>query len=739
MISKKGWILLLLLLTNFLVPSSYFILDAQASPITWIIETVDASMSVGDDSSIVIASDGFPHIAYHDWHWKNLKYATPSRVGTGWFIETVDTPGAVGRYPSIALDSSDYLHISYYDNSNLALKYAQWTGSTWSIETVDANSAGVFTSIAVDADGHPHISYLEDSGTGAPESLKYAQWTGSTWSIETVDTQNALLGATARLQGISLALDANGRPHISYTDVEDQEHKYARWTGATWNIDVVDTETGGHVYGTSSLAVDADGHPHISYNGYDEVTQIYTLNYARWTGATWSLETVTDTPVTWVSIALDPYGNPHIAYDDFTHACVGYARWTGSAWSIEAVDSEAETLVGGHLSLALDDEGKPHISYYDSTNGNLKYASTPNEFFRDVNITPYDRDSDGLNDSVHIEMNVDTMDVSGIFEDSVPVEVNAYLVDAFGYHADYTNPHWSVAGFAVDWQETNLSVPLGYEDGPSMYNVELALFDADGFYEDFHHETAFYLYPSSTSPTSPGIMSCTESGDPLSVFEVDTYIFVTGTGFSASTAFDIYVVEDQESWVDGTVLPTRLGDTEARIESNATGGIDPTVVWDPQVLGAFDIVVDINGNGRFDEGVDALDDADIDGTAGFVVHSGDTSTPEISILSPENRTYTSSSVPLSVSVDGATVWMGYSLDGRINATFTGNIQLTELSDGPHQLTVYVEDTEGHISASNHIHFTIDIAPSSFIQTDLVIFIMLGAVVGGLVLIYLIKR
>jgi hypothetical protein len=75
----------------------------------------------------------------------------------------------------------------------------------------------------------------------------------------------------------------------------------------------------------------------------------------------------------------------------------------------------------------------------------------------------------------------------------------------------------------------------------------------------------------------------------------------------------------------------------------------------------------------------------------------------------------------------------------MNATFTGNIQLTELSEGPHQLIVYVEDTEGHTWATNQIHFTIDIAPSSFIQTDLVIFIMLGAVVGGLVLIYLIKR
>ena len=52
--------------------------------------------------------------------------------------------------------------------------------------------------------------------------------------------------------------------------------------------------------------------------------------------------------------------------------------------------------------------------------------------------------------------------------------------------------------------------------------------------------------------------------------------------------------------------------------------------------------------------------------------------PTIEILSPENKTYTSSSVPLTFTVtDYSPIsWMGYSLDNQPNATITGNTTLS---------------------------------------------------------------
>ncbi len=82
----------------------------------------------------------------------------------------------------------------------------------------------------------------------------------------------------------------------------------------------------------------------------------------------------------------------------------------------------------------------------------------------------------------------------------------------------------------------------------------------------------------------------------------------------------------------------------------------------------------------------------------------------IRILSPQNRPYTSTSVPLTFTVHGSTAWMGYSLDEQTNVTITGNTTLTDLLEGAHWVVVYANDTTGNMEASNTVHFTVDITP-----------------------------
>jgi hypothetical protein len=81
----------------------------------------------------------------------------------GWSAETVDSQGNVGWQPSIALDSSDKPRISYYDLTNTMVKYARWTGATWSVENIGpahVSYAGP-TSIALDANNLPYIAHLD--------------------------------------------------------------------------------------------------------------------------------------------------------------------------------------------------------------------------------------------------------------------------------------------------------------------------------------------------------------------------------------------------------------------------------------------------------------------------------------------------------------------------------------------------------------------------------------------------
>ena len=89
----------------------------------------------------------------------------------------------------------------------------------------------------------------------------------------------------------------------------------------------------------------------------------------------------------------------------------------------------------------------------------------------------------------------------------------------------------------------------------------------------------------------------------------------------------------------------------------------------------------------------------------------DITPPSISIISPQNTTYTTTSINLQFTVDEETSWMGYSLDGQNNVTLTENIlNLTALANGSHNITVYANDTGGNMGASETIYFTVDNAP-----------------------------
>ena len=79
----------------------------------------------------------------------------------------------------------------------------------------------------------------------------------------------------------------------------------------------------------------------------------------------------------------------------------------------------------------------------------------------------------------------------------------------------------------------------------------------------------------------------------------------------------------------------------------------------------------------------------------------------ISVLSPENRTYSIEDVPLEYTINRFFYSTTYSLDEQTNVTVIGNTTLTGLSEGPHSIVVYTEDTPGNISASETVYFTVN--------------------------------
>ncbi len=136
--------------------------------------------------------------------------------------------------------------------------------AAWNIETVEAPSTGGvgYPSIALDAAGRPHISYSAPQGSGSV--LKLASKLDSSWSSQTADPDANVVGWTS----LKLYKD---EPRISYYDHSDFVEgrlKFAYRNGSVWTNQIVDEEYHVDIGWQTSLALDADGKPRIAYLRY---------------------------------------------------------------------------------------------------------------------------------------------------------------------------------------------------------------------------------------------------------------------------------------------------------------------------------------------------------------------------------------------------------------------------------------------------------------------------------------
>jgi hypothetical protein len=114
--------------------------------------------------------------------------------------------------------------------------------------------------------------------------------------------------------------------------------------------------------------------------------------------------------------------------------------------------------------------------------------------------------------------------------------------------------------------------------------------------------------------------------------------------------------------------------------------------------------------------------------------------PRIAVLSPENTTYHGGNFSLTFTLSEPFLWIGYSLDRQENVTIDGNMTLTKVVNGDHNLTVYAKDAAGNIGASKIIYFAMAEEAELF-STTLVIAVsgISLAVVAAGVLVYWKKR
>jgi len=178
--------------------------------------------SAGGDPAIVIGSADLALIAFYDLSGGggtgDLSVVECKNAAcTSFEVHHVDTPGNVGKYPSMAIGSDDLGIIAYQDAASARLKVAHCTVASCSsadARTLDPQQeSGERTAIAIGPDGLATIVYWADSFDGGVLKLAHCDDLACTSARISVLTEIGSNGGYA-----SIAFDGDGHPVISFYD-----------------------------------------------------------------------------------------------------------------------------------------------------------------------------------------------------------------------------------------------------------------------------------------------------------------------------------------------------------------------------------------------------------------------------------------------------------------------------------------------------------------------------------------
>jgi hypothetical protein len=261
---------------------------------------------------------------------------------------------------SLRLDSAKRPHIVYGGDH---LYYAYFNGSVWQFEIADhAYGVGKYASLALDKNNKPHAAYY-DALTG---SLKYARKTGAAWEIFTIDSSP-----------VALQFSSN----VDLFNSDDEFLPELPRDGRDWHHSIPGS---GNLYNEEVEVLPGDvlfGEPYYSEGEMEMVDLEEEIQPAPEDDPEMFEEGMFAPQYAgredkgrgqFTSIAVNSFGNPSISYYDFANGNLKFASYNGFTWLVTAIDTTGD--VGLYSSIALGSSEYPHISYYDATKGNLKYV-----------------------------------------------------------------------------------------------------------------------------------------------------------------------------------------------------------------------------------------------------------------------------------------------------------------------------------------------------------------------------
>ena len=163
-----------------------------------------------------------------------------TNIQTGNVVSVSESPVTIsglknGTKYTFSVSATNSLGTSNSVNTNSVTPQPAWKSSI-----IDASADAKYLATATYA-GKPVIAY-SDSKKG---DLKLATFSGNKWGIKTIDGNSTTLGKTTNdVSGyISMCTSVSGRTnylHIFYSDLKDEDLRYAVYDGKSWYYEIVD-------------------------------------------------------------------------------------------------------------------------------------------------------------------------------------------------------------------------------------------------------------------------------------------------------------------------------------------------------------------------------------------------------------------------------------------------------------------------------------------------------------------
>lgn len=321
-----------------------------------------------------------------------------SALAAGNVITVPDSTGnVIGFSVSLELDSSGNPIIAYLyspDSSSAQIKVMHCNdpncaGDDESITTPTSDFVLFgFLDMALDSSGNPVISYTYYNDPISPTVVEIRvmhcndpSCAGGDESITTAATLDTLVTGF-----VSLALDSNGYPTISFAQAEIISiltHNLTvlhcndeNCSGGDESVEVVEIMPGSSTFFETALALDSSDNPVVTYldDGINDLKLLH-CNDPNCAGGDESINVLGDGYITNVSLVLDSSDNPVVAYwngpsDELYVQHCNDTDCAGGDENLGIVNHSPS--IGVDPSMALDSSGNPIISVYDRTNADLK-------------------------------------------------------------------------------------------------------------------------------------------------------------------------------------------------------------------------------------------------------------------------------------------------------------------------------------------------------------------------------